>query len=125
MRQILGITHELSQVLQSKDQCIINAMNLVNVSKGRLQTMRDDGWEILLSKVFEFCSKHDICVLQMEDEDVARGRIRRRTEKKNDKSSQLLSWIVLLCDWYESSRVKSMFWQSKYIIVFIHEPFQS
>ncbi|XP_057790841.1 uncharacterized protein LOC131007949 [Salvia miltiorrhiza] len=50
MRQILGITHELSQVLQRKDQDIVNAMNLVKVEKTCLQAMRDDGWEILLKK---------------------------------------------------------------------------
>ncbi|XP_042050359.1 uncharacterized protein LOC121795808 [Salvia splendens] len=33
MKQILGITHELSQVLQKKDQDIVNAMNLVKVAK--------------------------------------------------------------------------------------------
>ncbi|XP_042035257.1 zinc finger MYM-type protein 1-like [Salvia splendens] len=41
MKQILGITHELSQVLQKKDQDIVNAMNLVKVAKSRLQIMRE------------------------------------------------------------------------------------
>lgn len=52
----------------------------LEVSKLRLQTMRDGGWETLLSQVCEFCGKHDVVVLNMEDEYVARGRIRRRTE---------------------------------------------
>nr|KYP70109.1 hypothetical protein KK1_009317 [Cajanus cajan] len=42
MKNILGITHELSQALQRSDQDIINAMKLVSVSKQRLQAMRDD-----------------------------------------------------------------------------------
>ena len=33
MRSILGITNELSQALQKKDQDIVNAMTLVQVSK--------------------------------------------------------------------------------------------
>ena len=33
MRSILGITNELSQALQRKDQDIVNAMTLVQVSK--------------------------------------------------------------------------------------------
>ncbi|KAH1264694.1 Zinc finger MYM-type protein 1 [Glycine max] len=37
--------------LQRKDQDIINAMNLVNITKLRLQTMRDNGWESLLQEL--------------------------------------------------------------------------
>ncbi|KAG4108988.1 hypothetical protein GLYMA_U031215v4 [Glycine max] len=40
MKNVLGISNELSQALQRKDQDIINAMNLVNITKLRLQTMR-------------------------------------------------------------------------------------
>jgi hypothetical protein len=39
----LGITNELSQALQRKDQNILNAMKLVEVSKQRLQAMREEG----------------------------------------------------------------------------------
>ncbi|KAL6554076.1 hypothetical protein OROMI_019749 [Orobanche minor] len=81
MRQILGITHELSQVLQKKDQDIVNAMHLVKVAKSRLQVMRDDGWETLVSKVSKFCSTNEILLLDMEDGYTARGRVRRKVEK--------------------------------------------
>ncbi|KAJ9128837.1 hypothetical protein P3X46_034431, partial [Hevea brasiliensis] len=54
MKKILGITHELSQVLQRRNQDIINAMNLVKVSK---------------------------FVLDMEDVYVTRGRSRCRSEE--------------------------------------------
>ncbi|XP_042056036.1 zinc finger MYM-type protein 1-like [Salvia splendens] len=43
MRKLLGITHDLSQVLQKKDQDIVNAMNLVKVAKTHLQVMREKG----------------------------------------------------------------------------------
>ena len=43
MKNILGITNDLSQALQRKDQDIINAMALVAVCKQRLQAMRDNG----------------------------------------------------------------------------------
>ena len=33
MKTILGVTNELSQTLQKKDQDIVNAMNLVQTSK--------------------------------------------------------------------------------------------
>ena len=43
MKAIWGITNELSQLLQKKDQDIVNAMSLVKVSKERLQKLRDNG----------------------------------------------------------------------------------
>jgi hypothetical protein len=36
MRYILGVSNELSQALQIKDQDIVNAMKLVRMSKERL-----------------------------------------------------------------------------------------
>uniref|UniRef100_A0A199UAH7 DUF4371 domain-containing protein n=1 Tax=Manihot esculenta TaxID=3983 RepID=A0A199UAH7_MANES len=81
MRKFLEITHDLSQALQSKDQNIVNAMQLVKVSKYHLQVVRDDGWKSLLLEVVQFCGKHDIVVLEMDDLYTMRGRSRRRTEK--------------------------------------------
>ncbi|KEH17515.1 hypothetical protein MTR_0010s0390 [Medicago truncatula] len=43
MKKVLSISNELSQALQRKDQDIINVMNLVNITKERLQALRDDG----------------------------------------------------------------------------------
>ena len=43
MKNILGITNELSIALQKKNQDIVNAMDLVKMFKQRLQVMRDDG----------------------------------------------------------------------------------
>ena len=43
MKNILGITNELSLALQRREQDIVNAMTLVKVAKHRLQIMRDDG----------------------------------------------------------------------------------
>ena len=42
MKNMLGITSELSLALQKWDQDIVNAMALVKIAKHRLQTMRDD-----------------------------------------------------------------------------------
>jgi hypothetical protein len=77
MKTILGITNELSQALQRKDQDIVNAMNLVRIAKVRLQSMRDSGWLQLLNQVTTFCEKHDMECLNMEDTYAARGRPRR------------------------------------------------
>ena len=67
MKDILGITNELSQALQRKDQDIVNAMKLVGIGKQRLEIMRKNGWDSLLSKVSEFCLKHNIDAPNMDD----------------------------------------------------------
>ncbi|XP_004512321.1 uncharacterized protein [Cicer arietinum] len=67
MKNVLGISNELSQALQRKDQDITEAMNLVNITKQRLQIMRNDGWESLLQEVILFCNMHAINIPHMED----------------------------------------------------------
>ncbi|KAL1321838.1 hypothetical protein AAHE18_14G154900 [Arachis hypogaea] len=81
MKNILGVTNELSQALQRNDQDIVNAMALVKVSKQRLQTIRDDGWSLLLDEVSLFCDKHNITVPKMDDIFVSQGRSRRKAQK--------------------------------------------
>ena len=78
MKNVLGITNDLSLALQRKDQDIVNAMTLVKVSKQRLQVMRDDGWETLLNEVSSFCIKHDIPIPGMDDIFVVRLKSRRK-----------------------------------------------
>ena len=77
MKNILGITNELSIALQKKNQDIVNAMTLVRVSKQRLQMMKDNEWETLLTEVSSFCSKHDIPILIMDEIFVVGVRPRR------------------------------------------------
>ena len=70
MKNILGITNELSIALQKKkkkNQDIVSAMDLVKVSKQRLQVMRDDEWISLLTEVSSFCTTHDIPILNMDE----------------------------------------------------------
>ncbi|KAL7132312.1 hypothetical protein ABFS83_12G065000 [Erythranthe nasuta] len=43
MKNVLTITNELSQALQRKDQDIVNAMRLVQVSKIQIQSFRESG----------------------------------------------------------------------------------
>ncbi|XP_070669478.1 uncharacterized protein [Malus domestica] len=81
MRLILGITNELSQVLQKKDQDIVNAMALVEVCKQRLQSLRDDDFGDLLHDVEKFCEEHDIIVPNMEDLHFVPGKSRRKAPK--------------------------------------------
>ncbi|KAK2634679.1 hypothetical protein Ddye_029471, partial [Dipteronia dyeriana] len=61
-----GLNQETS-LQRKKDQDIVNAMNLVKISKERLQTMRDDRWDSCLSQVSSFCVKHRVKAVNMED----------------------------------------------------------
>ncbi|XP_024190628.1 uncharacterized protein LOC112194645 [Rosa chinensis] len=68
MRIILGISHELSHVLQKDDQDIVNPMDLVKICKRKLQDMRDNGWDSFLEQVVVFCDKENIMVPNMSDQ---------------------------------------------------------
>ena len=56
-------------------------MDLVKVSKQRLQVMRDDGWTSLLAEVSLFCTSHDISILDMEAIFIVSGRPLRNTQQ--------------------------------------------
>ena len=81
MRTILGVTNELSQALQRKDQDIVNAMTLVKVYKQQFQMMRDNGWSSLLDQVSYFCERHNIDIPSMNDTFLTRGRPRRKAHE--------------------------------------------
>jgi len=67
MKSVLGITNELSQSLQWKDQDILIAIKLVEVSKQSLQAMREEWWNSLFEEVSMFCAKNSIVVPDMDD----------------------------------------------------------
>ena len=56
-------------------------MDLVKVSKQRLQVMRDDEWKSLLTEVSSFCTTHDISILNMDETFVVSGRPRHNTQQ--------------------------------------------
>ncbi|KAG7560310.1 Zinc finger TTF-type [Arabidopsis thaliana x Arabidopsis arenosa] len=66
-----------------KDQDILNAMSLVESTKGELQKLRDDGWDSLMNKVSSFCEKHNAEMLVMEDVFVDPMKPRRKTNITN------------------------------------------
>ncbi|XP_039145998.1 zinc finger MYM-type protein 1-like [Dioscorea cayenensis subsp. rotundata] len=77
MMKVLGITNELSNALQQKDQNIVNAMALIDTVKDRIQYLRDNRWNELLEDVRSFCDRMYIPVPNMEDKIPVRGRSRR------------------------------------------------
>ena len=83
MKNILEITNELLIALpkKKKNQDIVNAMDLVKVSKQRLQVMKDDKWKSLLTEVSSFCTIHDISILNMDETFVVSRRPQCNTQQ--------------------------------------------
>ena len=69
---------------KKKNQDIVNAMDLVKVSKQRLQVMRDDEWKFLLIEVSSFCTTHDIFILNMDEIFVVSKRPRHNTQQNTN-----------------------------------------
>ncbi|KAK9705060.1 hypothetical protein RND81_07G030800 [Saponaria officinalis] len=66
------------------EQDIVNAVKLVDVTKGSLQRIRDNGWDAHMEKVSIFCFKHDIDIPDMDDLYVIPGRHRRGRREVNN-----------------------------------------
>ncbi|XP_062080380.1 uncharacterized protein LOC133785140 [Humulus lupulus] len=81
VKNILGITNELSQDLQKHDQDIVNAMDLVKICKKQLQMMRDNGCDSLVEQVSNFCMKFNIDVLDMNHMYCPQGKSQRKAPK--------------------------------------------
>ncbi|XP_060194887.1 uncharacterized protein LOC132624070 [Lycium barbarum] len=68
MFKMLLFKNELSRPLEKKDQDIINAMELLNLAKIRLQKMRESELESMMDEVYSFCGKHDTLIPKMADD---------------------------------------------------------
>ncbi|XP_028105826.1 zinc finger MYM-type protein 1-like, partial [Camellia sinensis] len=80
MRDIMEITDDLCQALQSKSQDILNAMHLVSTTKILIQKFREDGWVPLLEKIKLFSNDHGIQIPDMSCP-YKGGRGRSRSER--------------------------------------------
>jgi len=98
MRFILGITNDLSQALQNKDQNIVNAMTLVQRCKQKLQYVRDDDFDNLLGEVSMFCGNNDIDVPNMDDLFVPQGRSRRKAQKISNRHYYRVDLFLTIID---------------------------
>ncbi|KAG5605674.1 hypothetical protein H5410_027166 [Solanum commersonii] len=67
MLKVLAMSNELSKILQKKDQDIVNTVEFLNITKKRLQDMRENGWESLLDDVSSFCDVHDILIPKLDE----------------------------------------------------------
>ena len=99
MKNILGITNELSIALpKKKNQDIVNTMDLVKVSKQRLQVMRDDEWISLLTEVSSFYTTHDIPILNMDEIFVVSERPRRNTQQNTNLHHYRVKLFYIVID---------------------------
>ncbi|KAI5333068.1 hypothetical protein L3X38_023198 [Prunus dulcis] len=85
MNAILGLTNDVSEALQKKDQVIVNAMVLVKSCKEKLHWMRNNGFDALVEKVSSFCDKHHIDAPNMDEAFVLPGRSRRNAPIKTNR----------------------------------------
>lgn len=68
MRNVLGYTADLNHALQKRDQDIVNAVELIYLTKIQLQQMREDaGWDEFLKDVHSFCNKHNVKIPVMDN----------------------------------------------------------
>ncbi|XP_049342647.1 uncharacterized protein LOC125806939 [Solanum verrucosum] len=77
MFKVLLLTNELNKVLQKKDQDIVNAIGLLDLTKKRLQMMREDEWDSMMNEVSLFYGKHGISIPKM-NEDYSNGKSKRK-----------------------------------------------
>lgn len=78
MKLILSKSSDLSEALQRKDQDILNAMDLVEITKNEIRLLRSECEWLSLSQVVNmFCSLHEIDVPIWDSTYIRRGRPRR------------------------------------------------
>ncbi|XP_062197623.1 uncharacterized protein LOC133900402 isoform X2 [Phragmites australis] len=100
MLTILTITNTLSLALQRKDQDIVNAIKCVRSTRCHLDELRRNGWEKVLDDAFDFCDKHDIIKLEMEDAYIDPKKRRKKSGITNkhhyevDCFNDVLDWIL-------------------------------
>ncbi|CAN6716483.1 unnamed protein product [Malus baccata var. baccata] len=98
MKVILGLTNDLSQALQRKDQEIVNAMALVKSCKEKLYWMRNNGFDALVDEVSSFCEKHHIDVPNMEEAFILPGRSRRYAPIKTNRHHYCVELFIYVID---------------------------
>ncbi|CAN6565692.1 unnamed protein product [Malus baccata var. baccata] len=95
---ILGLTNDLSQALQRKDQEIVNAMALVKPCKEKLHWMRSNGFDALVDEVSSFCEKHYIDVPNMEKAFILPGKSRRNAPIKTNRHHNCVELFIYVID---------------------------
>ncbi|KAI5324597.1 hypothetical protein L3X38_033670 [Prunus dulcis] len=98
MKAILGLTNDVSQALQKKDQEIVNAMALVKSCKEKLHWMRNNGFDALVEEVSSFCDKHHIDVPNMDEAFVLPGMSRCSAPIKTNRHHYCVELFIYVID---------------------------
>ena len=69
-------------------------MDLVKVSKQKLQVMREDEWESLLTEISSFCTTHDISILNMDETFVVSGSNTQQKTNLHHYHVELLYTVI-------------------------------
>ncbi|XP_071708766.1 uncharacterized protein [Rutidosis leptorrhynchoides] len=94
MLRILGFTNTLSQVLQRKDQDILEAVLLVESTDCQLKELRINGFEELLKKISSFCEKYNIHMLKMNEDCINSRRQRDKITNQHYYEVECFNTIV-------------------------------
>ena len=73
-------------------------MDLVKMSKQRLQMIRDDECISLLTEMSSFCTTHVIPILNMDEIFVVSGRLRRNTQQNTNLHHYRVKLFYLVID---------------------------
>ena len=73
-------------------------MDLVKVSKQRLQVIRNDKWISLLVEVSSFCTAHDIPILNMNEIFVVSKRPQRNTQQNTNLHHYCVELFYIVID---------------------------
>ena len=73
-------------------------MDLVKMSKQRLQVIRDDECISLLTEMSSFCTTHDILILNMDEIFVVSGRLRRNTQQNTNLHHYRVKLFYIVID---------------------------
>ncbi|KAK9750764.1 hypothetical protein RND81_02G220100 [Saponaria officinalis] len=65
MHDIMRIIDFLCQALQKNDVDILNTLHFLSITKEKLQSIRENGWDDLILKVGAFCCENDISMPDM------------------------------------------------------------
>ncbi|KAH7690019.1 P-loop containing nucleoside triphosphate hydrolase protein [Dioscorea alata] len=126
MRNVLGITNELSKSLQRKDQDIINAMELVKIFKQRLQMMRDDGCDLLLHEILSLSQRKvvDVSNLHHYQVELFNVVIDRQLQELNNRFTEINTELLLCAACLSPSDSFSAFNKEKLIRFALFYPFE-
>ena len=105
MKEIMGITDMLCQALQKQNQDVVSVMYLVRSTKSFIQDFRENGWDILFTKVRFFCEnmalRFPILMMFIQQQDLD-APVLKRIKSQFNITLKLKSFSLPLTNSYKS-----------------------